>query len=133
LRGDCLTWLVNKKGYQVHTGSVHQIELRPDGTCHFCSVLQDPTRYVDCEGTWELVPAGDKTSRLDLGLKVEGGYALSLAFTELFGAVEVFEYWGDPDACQILRFEKTGQSGRREGFPSRLPHHRTCGSASGGS
>src|SRR5208282_6550650 len=25
------------------------------------------------------------------------------------------------------------ESGRREGFPSRLPHHRTCGSAYGGS
>ena len=28
---------------------------------------------------------------------------------------------------------RMAQSGRREGFPSRLPHHRTCGSASGGS
>ena len=28
---------------------------------------------------------------------------------------------------------QASESGRREGFPSRLPHHRTCGSAYGGS
>ena len=29
--------------------------------------------------------------------------------------------------------KRDAESGRREGFPSRLPHHRTCGSAYGGS
>ena len=69
---------------------------------------------MDCDGTWGLVPVDEKTTVLRLGLKENGGYACQFDFTELFGAVELFEYWGDPDGCEILRYEKTGQSGRRE-------------------
>lgn len=113
LREECLARLVKKEGYRAPSGAVHELELRRDGTCHFRSLLQSPTRYVDCEGTWRLTPEGEKTTTLalSLSLKEPGGYALALDFTELFGKVELFHYWGDPDACDILRFEKKGQLG----------------------
>jgi hypothetical protein len=50
-----------------------------------------------------------------------------------------FFHWGHHAAAAVWAIEfhypkiKDGESGRREGFPSRLPHHRTCGSAYGGS
>ena len=109
LRKDCLARLVSEKAYEPSPDAIHQIDLRPDGTCRFRSVLQYPARYMDRPGTWKLTQGAENTTSLDLSIEEKGHYALRLDFTELFGPIELFEYWGDPDACEILRYEKTGQ------------------------
>lgn len=109
LRDDCVAWLAQGGDYKSPSGAIHEIEIRPDGTCRFRSILQMPARYVECDGTWELELGKRGFTSLDLSLDVGGGYAYQLDFTELFGAVELFEYWGDPDACELLRFEKQGE------------------------
>jgi hypothetical protein len=46
-----------------------------------------------------------------------------------------FFRWGHHVSAAIwaIEWHKDGESGRRGDFSPRLPHHRTCGSASGGS
>ena len=106
LHPNCVTWLSKTGRYSPKPGTTFQIEFRADGTCHYRSLLQNPTTYLDVDGTWRLQTLKDGRSQLNLTLKKGGGYGLPLDFTDIFGHLEIFNYWGDPDACDILRYDK---------------------------
>ena len=94
--------------YSEQPDRLHEIEIRVDGTCRFRSITQMPTDYLDCEGTWQLAHAlNDKhVPQLDFTLKKGGGYGFSLDFTEEEGRLVLWEYWGDPDSWEFLKYDK---------------------------
>ncbi len=113
----CVSSLANGKTlplYSAPTNAVHEIEFRADGTCLFRSVIdyggiRTGTEYLDCGGSWSLHRALDTRScnYIHIGLARESGtYGYSLKFTELFGKLELWQFWGDPDSPFILRYEK---------------------------
>lgn len=122
LRGDSLTIAKRDQFHPYHEqpGRMHEIELRPDGTCHFRSITQMPTDYLDCEGEWQLGHSSKDTNipELDLLLKKGGGYGFSLDFTEEDSHLVVWQYWGDPDSWEFLKYDKQpnpqgGANGRK--------------------
>ena len=110
LRGDCLTVAKQDHFHPYHeqSGHAHEIEIRADGTCRFRSITQMPTDYLDCEGTWRLGHSSkDKDApQLDLLLQRNGVYGFSMDFTEENGHLVLWEYWGDPDEWQFLKYDK---------------------------
>ncbi len=95
--------------YRPSNETIYQIELRADGTCRYRSLLQMPTRYVDCPGTWKITPKIRQTdvSELDLSVLIDGSQrGFSLEFGEDKGALYLFSYWGDPDGVELLRYDR---------------------------
>lgn len=102
--------------YRPPPGTPHEIEIREDGTCRFRSVRlhhddkanKQSIEYFDWEGTWSLDrPLGGR-NRNELRLSFETQRTgMSLDFTALFKQVDLWHYWGDPDACSVMLYERT--------------------------
>ncbi|HXB02571.1 MAG TPA: hypothetical protein VNV15_07105 [Opitutaceae bacterium] len=95
--------------YRPSSGRIYQIDLRPDKTCRYCSLLVMPTRYVDCQGTWSIAPMiGQKdVSELNMHVLVDGSQnGFSLEFGETKGALFLWSYWDDPDDGDLLKYQK---------------------------
>lgn len=102
------------KPYLPAKSTVHQLELRADGTCRFRSLLDwTDTRYVDCAGTWKVRPDGNSAdiSELELNLNLKRGFSTSLQFGEEDGKLFIWTNWLDPDGGDILRYERRISSG----------------------
>jgi len=88
---------------------VHQLELHADGRCQYRSLLQWPkVHYVDCTGTWRVRPDSTtkNVSQLELSLEIDRGYSMALEFGEEDGRFFIWDYWGDPDSGDILRYNR---------------------------
>ena len=96
--------------YEDASAKVHKITFNPDGTCHYQSVLQMPTRYVDAHGTWKIGSDADnpKGSVIDILLKTDsdGTYMFSLDLKEESGVLILWEFWGDPDSWRFLEYKR---------------------------
>lgn len=83
------------------------IEINEDGTLRYRSLLQLPTRHIDYAGRWEIKPSSKgKGSVLHLLLDANGGYSLSLDFTEKQGHLFLWTYFGDPDSWRLEMYNK---------------------------
>jgi hypothetical protein len=101
--------------YEDASAKVHKITFNADGTCHYQSVLQMPTRYVDAHGTWEIGsdPDNPRGSVIDIRLKsdAEGTYMFSLDLKEDSGELILWEFWGDPDSWRFLEYNRKAEQG----------------------
>ena len=117
MHGDCVEWLARNGIFAATKGEVFEIELQSGGKCRYRSLLEVPERYVDCTGSWALrqgeAPRWDP--RISFGLVFtedkHGSFGMDLSFTEIFGGLEMYSTWGDPDACRILRYARVAQPG----------------------
>jgi hypothetical protein len=94
--------------YQEQAGRNHEIEFRADGTCHFGSISQMPTDYLDSKGMWQLSHdfKNKKIPQVDILIYKGGSYALALYFTEQEGKLVLLQPWGVPDKREFLKYEK---------------------------
>ncbi len=118
--------------YKPRPGTPHEIEIREDGTCRFQSVREHydfetkkhSIEYFDWSGTWSLDRPIDGRNCNELGLSFkERRTGIELDFTDLFKQVDLWHYWGDPDACQIMIYEKKNvqPSGSSNPLPPTAP------------
>jgi hypothetical protein len=84
------------------------INLKPDGTVVYRSLLQMPVRKVDCSGRWEVRPSYNarNSSMLTLYFDANGEHQHSLEFTEEQGNLVIWEYLGDPDSWRLVEYKK---------------------------
>jgi len=111
LRGDSLETAKREgqgDGFTPAPGQTYQILFRSDGTCHFSSLTQMPLKYADYEGTWRLDFRKNehRPNELSVELKRGAGYGFTLEFTEEDGRLVIWEYLGDPDDWQFLKYDK---------------------------
>lgn len=103
--------------YLMEPGQAHTIVFNADGTCHYRSVMQMPTRHVDAAGTWCITPTDDdpRGCHVDLELRIdgEGTSSFSLDLREESGELILWEFWGDPDLWNFLEYRKA-EGGRSE-------------------
>lgn len=117
------TWLLDPKSSALQTDGdhedclidsslPHEVVFRPDGTCRYRSLLQMPTRYVDCEGTWSIVPSSDDPRGSEIKLVIEsgGGLQFSLDAKEESGQLILWEFWSDPDLWSFLEYRRRESS-----------------------
>lgn len=84
------------------------IDIRPDGTVFYRSILQMPTRKVDYSGRWKLRPhySNKNSSILTLTFSATGDRQHSLDFTEEQGKLVIWEYFGDPDSWRLVKYKQ---------------------------
>jgi hypothetical protein len=98
----------DNEDYNMDSSKPHEIIFRSDGTCRYRSVLQMPTRYVDAEGKWSIVPTSDdpKGSEIELAIDSGGTYMFSLDAKEESGRLVLWEFWSDPDLWNFLEYKR---------------------------
>ena len=110
LRAESLTTAKQDKArpYSEVSGRIHEIEIRADGTCHYSSITQTPTDFLDCNGMWQLSHAfkDKRIPQLDFLLYRHGSYAMNLFFSEKEGPLVLLQPWGDTDSGDYLVYEK---------------------------
>ena len=95
--------------YRMDPEKPHTIVFRSDGTCRYRSVMQMPTRFVDAEGEWSIVPTADdsKGCMVEMRLKLDDGETkCALDFREKSGALVLWEFWSDPDLWNLLEYKR---------------------------
>jgi hypothetical protein len=95
--------------YHPAKDAVHRLEIHADGSCRYRSLFPWPkAHYVDCTGTWKVRPdtITKNVSQLELSLEIDRGYGMALEFGEKDGRLFIWEYWGDPDSGEILRYNR---------------------------
>ena len=86
----------------------YRVEIHPDGTLRYRSLLQMPTRTVDYRGTWQLKPqtGSTKGDRLQILLEGNGSHSISFDFTEENRKLVLWTFFGDPDSWRLEKYEK---------------------------
>lgn len=115
------TWVLDPKSTAIaedydgdnfvpHPTKPHTITFNSDGTCHYRSVLQMPTRYVDTTGKWSITTdtKNPKVSKIQIELSEPTGkeYSFSLDFREESGHLIIWEFWNDPDLWNFLDYKR---------------------------
>lgn len=116
------TWVLDPKSsamakdhdgdtYVPATGQPHTIVFNADGTCHYRSVLQMPTRYVDASGDWSIVTPTDNPKgcevKIILNSASTGTTQFSLDLKEESGHLILWQFWSDPDLWNFLEYKRT--------------------------
>lgn len=113
LRADTLS-LAQRDGYKPFNGAVHQIEFRKDGSCAFRSIINEgltDSRYTIAEGHWKLEhdthrkDERERKNELKLDLDHHG---ITFYLTEEEGHLLLWDFWGDPDSWEFIKYEKAG-------------------------
>ncbi|WAC20757.1 hypothetical protein OVA24_05095 [Luteolibacter sp. SL250] len=113
--------LARRDGYRPETGYLHEIVFHENGTCDFRSIIPNiggVATYHDLRGRWELrhdaKTSGGKTIKNEVSIEA-GQYSLRLGVTEEDKTLCLWEFWGDPDSWEFLKYQKTD---KRHSAPS---------------
>lgn len=108
-----------RDGYAPAAEAVHRLVLRPNGQCHFASIVEfaGKSTHLEGDGTWRLVHdtefRGDPRGRKNrLELVVDTGRerrGITFDLTEEDGKLLLWAFWGDPDSWEFMHYEKAGR------------------------
>lgn len=101
--------------YERASAKAYTIRFNSDGSCHYQSVSQFPTRYVNAHGKWKISPDTEnpKGCLIDIELKTDGGgtHIFTLDLKEHSGELILWEFWGDPDSWRFLEYKRKAEHG----------------------
>jgi hypothetical protein len=105
--------IAKRDGYVALEATPHQIAFRADGTCDFSSITEfgRKVEYRSSRGSWKLehdtgMP-GEKRKKNEVVIRIKDR-GISLYITEEKGRLFLWDFWGDPDEWELLRYEKSG-------------------------
>jgi hypothetical protein len=105
--------IAKRDGYVPSESTPHQIVFRTDGTCDFQSITEfgHKAEYRDSRGSWKLehdtgMPR-EKKKKNEVVIRIKDR-GISLYLTEEKGRLVLWDFWGDPDEWELLRYEKRG-------------------------
>ncbi len=88
----------------------HKIVFNSDGTCIYQSLMQMPTKYVNTNGTWKITQDSKEPKISKLEIIHHKQIYFSLDFMEKEKELIIWEFWGDPDDWQFLKYKKMKDS-----------------------
>lgn len=96
--------------YVMDATKPHTIVFSADGTCHYRSVLQMPTRYIDAVGQWKTSSPSDKPEgsevQIELNMPDGGTQMISLDIREDSGELILWTFWSDPDLWNFIEYKQ---------------------------
>ncbi|HSY48758.1 MAG TPA: hypothetical protein VLC46_08105 [Thermoanaerobaculia bacterium] len=93
------------------TPNQHTITLRPDGTCHFATLLDGTTAdnrpgpSLNCECRWRIGTVGHQALLLDLDIDAPK-FRYYYFGTDDAGKLVLWQYATDPDAWRYVEYER---------------------------
>ena len=115
--------LLTREGFQPEASYKYTLTLKPDGKCHFASANVGITEgiYMIADGEWKLehVTTGDskflKKNVLNIALNnanIDTIYITNIQFnfTQKRGNLLLWNYFGDPDSCEYIEYERVTES-----------------------
>ena len=105
--------IASRDGYAPAAGTPHEISFREDGTCVFRSITEfgQKADYLDARGSWKLehdtgMPS-EKKRKNEVSIRIKDR-EISLYLTEEKGQLLLWEFWGDPDSWEFIKYERKG-------------------------
>jgi hypothetical protein len=105
--------IANRGGYAPAPGTQHEITFREDGTCDFRSITEfgQKAEYRNAHGSWKLEhDAGmqsEKKRRNQVSIRIND-LGIRLYLTEENGRLLLWNFWGDPDSWEFIKYDRTG-------------------------
>jgi len=106
--------IAKRDGYAPAATKLHEIIFHEDGTCDFHSLTEFGSKaaYLDARGSWKLehdtgMPSETKKkNEVSIRIKDRG---ISLYLTDEKDRLLLWNFWGDPDSWEFIKYEKQGQ------------------------
>jgi hypothetical protein len=105
--------LAKRDGYAAAASAQHEIVFHGNGTCDFRSITEfgQNVAYLDAHGSWKLehdvgLP-GETKRKNEVTIRIKDR-AIGFFLTEEEGRLLLWNFWGDPDSWEFIKYEKRG-------------------------
>ena len=104
--------IAKRDGYAPAVATTHEITFREGGSCDFRSIVEfgKTATYFNTPCSWELKHDGSAFNKkkikntVFIQIKDRG---IQLGLTEESGRLLLWDYWGDPDSWEFIKYEKS--------------------------